>query len=501
MGSYQQWQQLRSGSDIRCDAYRLTDDFTAKLGYAFAQWLAKRLGTTSDKIKLAVGHDSRLSGPRLRDALIVGMKAADSDVLDCGMCTTPAMFMTCVDPSTRANGAIMITASHMCGDKNGFKFITREGELSDTDVAALIEAAVAAELPDPLVTEIDFLSTYTATLEEMVHRRLSDTSKRPLLGLCVVVDAGNGVGGFYAHFLEKLGADVKGSRRLEPDGTFSQQCLNLEDEEATTGLSRAVLENDADLGVLFDVDCNRAAIVDHSGSAINRDRLIALIAAILLDERPGATIVTDSVTSSGLNRFINEWGGTHYRFKRGYRNVIDEAIRLNAEGIDCPLAIETSGHAAFRENHFLDDGIYLSTWLICETMRRKRDGMTLSSLINELQEPVESVELRLPILDKDDYRSAGQEVIETILSHTLDNPEWQLAPDNREGVRISFNLDDGVNNAWFLLRLSVHDPVMPLNAESDVPGGVKYMLRALDELLEREKIDTLDLAPLRVAID
>jgi phosphomannomutase len=84
-----------------------------------------------------------------------------------------------------------------------------------------------------------------------------------------------------------------------------------------------------------------------------------------------------------------------------------------------------------------------------------------------------------------------------ILSHTLNNPEWQLAPDNREGVRISFNLDGGVNNAWFLLRLSVHDPVMPLNAESDVPGGVQHMLSQLYALLK--EAECLDLSPLKAA--
>ena len=178
--------------------------------------------------------------------------------------------------------------------------------------------------------------------------------------------------------------------------------------------------------------------------------------------------------------------------------MIDEAIRLNAEGINCPLAIETSGHAALRENYFLDDGMYLVTRLICEAMRRKREGKTLSSLIDDLQEPVESTEIRLPILEED-FRTAGQDVIERILSHTLDNPEWNLAPDNREGVRITFNLEGGVNNAWFLLRLSVHDPVMPLNAESDVPGGVKYMLGQLLNLIGDEK--ALNIEPLRRAVE
>lgn len=493
------WLKLKSGSDIRGDAGQLTDEFAEKIGFVFAQWVARHYGTTSDKIKLAVGHDPRLSGPRLKDALIAGMKAADCDVLDCGLCTTPAMFMVCVDEETRANGSIMITASHHPSRKNGFKFITRDGGLTSADVTELIEAAATVEVPDPLVREVDFLSSYTRSLKDMVRKRLNDDSLKPLLGLHVVVDAGNGAGGFYADFLSALGADVEGSQFLEPDGNFPNHIPNPEDAQAMESISRAVLENRADLGVIFDADCDRAAIVDQNGKAINRNRLIALIAAILLEENPGATFVTDSVTSSGLNQFITEWGGTHYRFKRGYRNVIDEAVRLNEEGIDCPLAIETSGHAALRENYFLDDGMYLVTRLICEAMRRKRDGLTLSSLIDELQEPVESTEIRLPILDEEDFRAAGQEVIETILSHTLDNPEWTLAPDNREGVRISFNLDGGVNNAWFLLRLSVHDPVMPLNAESDVPGGVRRMLGELYRLLRDNP--SLDLAPLRAAAE
>ena len=126
--------------------------------------------------------------------------------------------------------------------------------------------------------------------------------------------------------------------------------------------------------------------MDQNGKAINRNRLIALISAILLEESPGATIVTDSVTSSGLTRFITEWGGVHYRYKRGHQQLIEEAVRLNDEGIDCPLAIETSGHAAFRENYFLDDGVYLVTRLLCEAMDRKREGLTLASLIDELAE-------------------------------------------------------------------------------------------------------------------
>ena len=500
------YSKLQNGSDIRGVALEgiegqhvnLTEQACKDIGRGFALWLMNK--TCKKNLRVAIGRDSRLSGPALCGWICEAMVEQGLQVTNFGMASTPAMFMSTVTEGYAFDGSVMITASHLPFNRNGFKFFTSDGGLEKGDITQILTYAggnAVTGLPVGSLMDGTFMDTYAKILADKI--RSATGEDKPLTGFHIVVDAGNGAGGFYVDkVLKPLGADTEGSRYLDPDGSFPNHIPNPEDASAMASLSRAVLENRADLGVIFDADCDRAAIVDQNGKAINRNRLIALIAAILLEEHPGATFVTDSVTSSGLNQFITEWGGTHYRFKRGYRNVIDEAIRLNDEGIDCPLAIETSGHAALRENYFLDDGMYLVTRLICEALRRKREGETLSSLIDELQEPVESVELRLPILDQEDFRAAGQEVIEAILSHTLDNPEWQLAPDNREGVRISFNLDGGVNNAWFLLRLSVHDPVMPLNAESDVPGGVKRMLGELCALLEG--VETLDLTPLRTAI-
>ena len=491
------WLRLKSGSDIRGNESQLTDAFAEHLGYAFALWLAEKTGKTTDQLKIAVGRDSRNSGPRLKSALIRGITAADCDVFDCGLCITPAMFMTTVDARTMADGAVMLTASHQTAEKNGFKFITRAGGLSEEEMEGVIRLAQQVEIPVRLVTPVDFLDWYVDSLKAVVRERLEDDAPKPLLGLHVVVDAGNGAGGFYADFLEDLGAWVEGSQFLEPNGNFPNHAPNPEDAQVLFQLGETVKRVEADLGVIFDADCDRAAIVLGDGRPIHKNRLIALVAAMLLNRQPGLTFVTDSVTSTGLSRFISEWGGTHYRFRRGYKNVINEAIRLNEEGIDCPLAIETSGHAAFRENHFLDDGMYLVTRLICEAMDLKREGKTLYSLIEGLQEPVESLELRLDILP-DDYREAAQEIIEAILSNTLNNPRWRLAPDNREGVRILFDLDGEVSSAFFQLRLSVHDPVMALNLESDVPGGVKFMLEELYALIQ--DTDALDLDPIRRAL-
>ena len=396
--------------------------------------------------------------------------------------------------SLAADGACMITGSTAGEDVNGFKLFTRDGALTGKDLEELLRRAESTKVPRRLVKQVSITDAYCERLAAQVREFMEDDVAMPLLGLHVVVDASNGSGGFYAHLLENLGVDIEGSFGLEPTGKFGKSAPNPESSEALARLSAAVVENEADLGVMLDADGDRVAIVDSNGKAINRNRLIALIAAILLEDEPNLTFVTDSVTSSGLSRFITEWGGNHYRYRRGHRNVIDEAKRLSAEGFNVPVAIETSGHAAMAENFFIDDGMYLATKVICEAMWRKKDGLSLCSLIDELPEPVESLEVRMPIV-QEDYRKAAGYVIEAVLSKTLPGSEWKLAPDNREGVRILFSLDGGIDNAWFMLRLSVHDPVMVLNAESEVPGGLKRMMAELYEVLARDN-EELDLTPL-----
>lgn len=478
---------LKSGTDVRGRAMGenppLTAEVAGRIGGAFVEWLRRR---GIDNPRVALGRDSRLTGEMLLEACAMGCARAGAQVESYGMCTTPAMFMSLITEGFACDGSVMITASHHPSDRNGLKFFTKEGGIESTDLDAILDIA-ESDLPlqggSTSIQRREFLPVYCQQLKDRISRGLDTDVQKPLLGLHVVVDAGNGAGGFYARLMEEMGAWVEGSQFLEPDGRFPNHIPNPENEEAMASVSAAVVKAGADLGVIFDTDCDRAAIVDSTGREINRNRLIALISAILLDRKPGLTIVTDSVTSSGLARFIMEWGGEHYRYKRGYRNVINEAKRLNESGIDCPLAIETSGHAALRENHFLDDGMYLVTVLICEAMRLKQEGKELSSLIADLKEPVESAEIRLGIT-QEDFRAAGRNAIEKVMDHAAFAPGWHIAPDNREGVRISFDLNGGYDNGWFLLRLSVHDPVLPLNLESDVQGGVRQMAKALCAVLE-----------------
>jgi len=387
----------------------------------------------------------------------------------------------------------MLTASHLPFNRNGMKFFTTQGGLDKKDISEILEIAEIGNFPkneQGKLTSTNFMDIYSEYLVKMIREKVNhpDNYEKPLSGLKIVVDAGNGAGGFYAEkVLKPLGADISDSQFLEPDGFFPNHVPNPEDDTAMNSIVEKVKESNADFGVIFDTDVDRAAFVAKGGIPINRNALIALISAIILEEFPGTTVVTDSITSNGLNCFINEHlKGKHHRFKRGYKNVINEAIRLNESGEPCMIAIETSGHAALFENHFLDDGAYLAARIIIKLAQMKQKGIPLISLIKELQIPVESCELRLNIQDSD-FKQYGEKIISDLELFVRNKKGWEIVPNNYEGIRVNCNAPQ--QQGWFLLRLSLHDPVLPLNVESDVEGGVDSIIKELKMFLENyEKI-------------
>lgn len=483
------WSQFKSGTDIRGVAsegvegqsVNLTNEVITDITKGFVKWLCDKTGKSSTELTVAVGRDSRISGPRIMEQVEKALMVGGVQVLNCGLASTPSMFMTTVD--LKCDGAVQITASHHPFNRNGLKFFTVDGGLESEDITALLENAENKSFVDNCTggttKTVDYMSQYCKHLRDMIRKGVNSKNyDKPLEGFKIVVDAGNGAGGFYADkVLAPLGADTTGSQFLEPDGMFPNHVPNPEDAVAMSFISKAVLDNKADLGVIFDTDVDRGGAVDSAGNEINRNRLVAVAAAIALENAKGGTIVTDSTTSAGLKAFIEEdLHGKHHRFKRGYKNVINEAIRLNKEGIDCPLAIETSGHAAMRENYFLDDGAYLCTKIIIKMAQLRSQGKDISDLTATLKEPVESREIRFKITDSD-FRATGNRIIKELEEYAKAQQGWLLADDSREGVRVSFGENDG--DGWFLLRLSVHDPIMPLNVESNKSGGIDIILDKL----------------------
>ena len=336
--------ELKSGTDIRGVAsdlggktVNLTEQAVYDITAAFIVWYINKYEKNSAEMNVAVGHDSRITGEKIAAKVKEALINAGVSVIDCGLASTPAMFMTTVD--LNADAAIQITASHHPFDRNGLKFFTPDGGLDSEDISDIVKLADNGEeiiCNRAGVTMLyDYMSEYAARLRKMICDAVGKKEEdKPLDGYKIIVDAGNGAGGFYAKdVLEKLGANINGSQFLEPDGMFPNHIPNPENEQAMESICAAVKKNNADLGIIFDTDVDRAGCVGSDGAEINRNRLIALAAYMVSGSKGGATIVTDSVTSDGLHEYIESTlGDKHYRYRRGYKNVINKAQELCAKG-------------------------------------------------------------------------------------------------------------------------------------------------------------------------
>lgn len=495
--------KLQNGSDIRGiasegvagETVNLTEEACLKIGGAFALWLCKKTGKNAQNLTVGIGRDSRISGPSLEAAVAKGLLANGVSVVRCGMATTPAMFMSIVFKQTQFDGAVMITASHLPFNRNGLKFFDADGGLEHDDITDILETADAQDAQNnsnatiSSCDEFNLIDLYAAHLRNAICAGLDAAEKdKPLSGLKIIVDSGNGASGFFVDtILQPLGADTTGSQFLEPDGMFPNHIPNPENKAAMQSIREATVRTGAALGLIFDTDVDRMSAVLSNGKEVNRDAIIALAAAILAPDYPGSTIVTDSVTSDRLTYFLeNVLHLKHLRYMRGYKNVINKQKELNEKGISCPLAMETSGHGALKENYYLDDGAYLAVKMIVALAKAKKSGKTLESLIEKLPPLVEEGEYRFKIAG-DTFKEYGASVLEEFKNRA--KKAGFALPESFEGVRISFN--SGAVRGWILLRMSLHDPVMPMNIEGERPGDLAELIKIAQDLLHGfDRLDT-----------
>lgn len=373
-----------------------------------------------------------------------------------------------------------------------------------------------SQLQGSALPSIPYLPSYAkflqTTIRSLAGLRQEGVAVSPLKGLKVCVNAGNGAGGFLADCLAELGADTSSSIHLEPDGSFPNHIANPEDARAIEITRQAVLQGDADIGICLDTDADRVGIVEggrcrgnlNAGRLLNRNGLVALVSKIALRGAPSpregtsserAVIVTDSATSEGVTKFIEETlGGRHVRYKKGYRYVIERA----REEPGSVAAVECSGHGAWRDNGWVDDGCYTAVRIIAELLASHKEAdsnlFSLSDLITDLQEPVESVELRCKILvGRESMEEVARLAVQALREIADAVPSWQVEPINYEGLRVKV----GDGTGWCMLRSSLHEPIISIQIESNLLGGVKDISSILFEGLRRKIPDNIvDLKPL-----
>ena len=252
---------------------------------------------------------------------------------------------------------------------------------------------------------------------------------------------------------------------------------------------------------------------DRPAEPVNQNRLVALCASVALEsceEEFGAeasgdrVIVTDPVTSAGMRAFIEARGGTHDRYKMGYRNVIDRAAEATPQpGL---LAIETSGHSAWRGNAFVDDGCYTAARLLGRLARERRErgqqqqvnvGM-LDLLGDSLTEPRESIKVKMPVAGGlGDVPAAEAAVCAALQKVASAEAAWTMEEVNHDGLRCAVS---SPALGWLIVRASLHEPIVSIQTESDVAGGTAEICKAMLAAMEGDTaVDSagLDLAALK----
>lgn len=224
---------------------------------------------------------------------------------------------------------------------------------------------------------------------------------------------------------------------------------------------------------------------------LNRNRLIALLGVIFGTSSPGCTIVTDSTTSEGLNEFLEgKLGLRHFRYLRGYANVIGKAKELTESGeANAEVAIETSGHCAMRENGYVDDGTYTAVKIIGLLARTASSGNgSLLDLISDLNELPFDEEFRIKVTDGSlaTTTSIFERVTRSLADKCDSADDWSLDKDNLEGVRVRLS-----SGGFFMLRQSLHDPVMSMQVEciSKEEASEKVLKPLLELLSQHESLD------------
>ncbi|WP_410820389.1 phosphomannomutase/phosphoglucomutase [Micromonospora sp. 050-3] len=453
--------QIVKAYDVRGTVPDQWDERAAEaLGAAFTQLLSS---TDEPGDAVVVGYDMRATSPGLAAAFAAGVRAEGRSVIEIGLASTDLLYYA--SGSLDLPGA-MFTASHNPAQYNGIKMcrsgarpIGQESGLAEIRerAQALLDSGDArpAGAPTRPAERRDLLPDYAGYL-----RKLVDLSGiRPLK---VVVDAGNGMGGFTV-------PTVLGDAALSPlpleivplyfelDGSFPNHEANPLDPANLVDLQRAVVEHGADIGLAFDGDADRCFVVDERGEPVSPSAITALVAARELAKHPGSTVIHGLITSSAVAEIIREHGGKPVVARVGHSFIKAEMARTNAV-----FGGEHSAHYYFRDFWFADTGMLAAMHTLAALGEQ---SLPLSVLAGEYERYIASGEINSTVADQ------AAAVAEVRAAYP------DAVADEMDGLTLRF--PDG---AWFNLRASNTEPLLRLNVEAPTRDR---MVSLRDDVLDR----------------
>jgi phosphomannomutase/phosphoglucomutase len=425
----------------------LNTDIVYLLGRAIGTY-AVRHGVRT----MSLGRDCRLSSEAYQDAIGRGIMAAGVDVIDIAMCATPMLYFSI--RHFGAEGGVMVTGSHNPPDFNGFKICIGPDTIYGEEIQELRR----------IIEE----GTYTTGKGKSVRKEISTAYEDYLFdhvrvapGLRIVLDGGNGVGGYFAlPLLKRYGCRVS-DIHCEPDGRFPHHFPDPTVPDNLRELIRLVREEKADAGIAYDGDADRIGVITDRGDVLWGDELLLLFSRFILKKHPGATIIGEVKCSQKLYDDIARNGGRPIMWKAGH-----SLIKGKMKQEQALLAGEMSGHIFFADRYFgYDDAIYASARLL-EII--SESGKPLSELLADLPRTFTTPEIRVDCPDRIKFR-----VVETVRDH------FRKTHDiiSIDGVRIPFA--DG----WGLLRASNTQPVLVLRFEASAEDRLAAIRETIESVL------------------
>lgn len=425
--------------------YDIRGIYETEFDLDFAYNLGKAVGTlaqiknTNKNLKFALGYDARHSSPHISAQLTKGLTEVGINVNEMGLVTSPMTYFTTFESGM--DGAIMVTGSHNPPEYNGFKISIGPSTLHGDDIQKLYNI-----IKDKSFAAANPASSNPFSINEAYVSKYKEEFK-DLSGIPVVFDCANAAAGAILRpVLEALNVDAT-ILFEKPDGDFPNHHPDPTVEENLKDLQKAVLDKGAHVGIGFDGDADRIAIVDEKANALLGDELMSIYAESVLEKNPGAKIIGDVKCSDRMYNRISELGGEPIMWKTGH-----SLVKQKIKDEKAPFGGELSGHIFFadRANGY-DDAIYCSLRLI-EILKEKK--CAASSLL-KLMPAHNTPEIRL------DTTEEKKHTIVEVVKKAYEKPSDKYKANLIDGIRLSFE------SGWALIRASNTQPVLSLRFESD----------------------------------
>ena len=420
----------------------LTPDFAFATGVAVARFLEQE----REPGTVVIGEDMRPSSPTLATAFAAGVTSQGLDVIRIGLASTDMLYFA----SGKLNlpGA-MFTASHNPAEYNGIKLcLSGARPIGKESGLIVIESFVRDGAP--MAMRNVGVEKQQSMLTDYVEHLLSLVDVSGIRPLKIVIDAGNGMGGYTAPAVfDRLNAEVV-ELYFELDGTFPNHEANPIEPANLVDLQKAVKKHKADIGLAFDGDADRCFLVDEKGSLVNPSALTALIATRELAKNPGASIIYNLISSRTVREVVEEHGGTAIRSRVGHSYIKKLMAETNAV-----FGGEHSGHFYFRDFWRADSGMLAALHAIAALGESKT---TLSDLLRTFNRYHSSGEINSTVKDA----KAAMDQIEKIYGEN-------------DGVEVDYLDGLTISHAdwWFNLRASNTEPLLRLNVEASAKSRME----------------------------